>query len=246
MSETIAVSGGFDPLNAAHLNLFTNASARGELIVILNSDDWLYRKKGYWHMPWAQRAALIRGLRMVARVETVADGDDTVCEALVRLAYHDKLTYFANGGDRGAANIPSAELNVCKTYGITPLFNMTDKEFVETHSSAIVARGWGHYAVLDARHDYKVKRLELLPGCATSRQRHKFRDERFFVVSGTGHLVVGNATRALIGRGVAMDYTVPRETWHQVVNTGHQPLVLIEVQTGISFQEEDIERAATT
>lgn len=238
MGKTIAVSGGFDPLNAAHLNLFENAARRGELIVILNSDDWLLRKKGYWHMPWRQRAYLIGHLRMVARVEPVADADGTVCEALTRL----RPTYFANGGDRGAANIPSAELAACAEHGIAPLFNMTDAEFVNEHSSTIIARGWGHYAVLDSRADYKVKRLELLPGCSTSRQRHRHRDERFFVVSGTGHLIVGNQTRALVGRGTAIDYTVSRETWHQIVNTGHRPLVLIEIQTGTSFEETDIER----
>jgi len=54
--KTIVVSGGFDPLHVGHLRMMQEASQHGKLTVIINSDEWLFRKKGYVFMPWAERA----------------------------------------------------------------------------------------------------------------------------------------------------------------------------------------------
>ena len=46
MSKAVLVTGGFDPLHSGHINYFNNAKKLGDkLIVGLNSDDWLSRKK---------------------------------------------------------------------------------------------------------------------------------------------------------------------------------------------------------
>ena len=96
MVKTICVSGGFDPLHTGHLDMFREAATHGRLTVIINSDAWLLRKKGFVFQPWQQRAAIIGELRCVAEVAHVDDADNTVCEALARL----KPDFFANGGDR--------------------------------------------------------------------------------------------------------------------------------------------------
>ena len=116
--KIITVSGGFDPVHVGHLRMFEEAAQHGDLVVILNSDAWLTRKKGKPFMSWDDRAEIIRGFRCVKDVVPVDDTDGSVCEALTRL----KPGVFANGGDRKADNIP--EYEVCKRLGIEMIFNV--------------------------------------------------------------------------------------------------------------------------
>jgi D-beta-D-heptose 7-phosphate kinase/D-beta-D-heptose 1-phosphate adenosyltransferase len=108
----ICVSGGFDPLHVGHLRMFEQAARLQHLCVILNSDAWLIRKKGYCFQDWKSRAEIIRALKCVDQVESVDDSDGTVCEALRRL----RPEIFANGGDRRQDNTPETEL--CQELGI--------------------------------------------------------------------------------------------------------------------------------
>jgi len=117
-SNTICVSGGFDPLHSGHIDLIEGAAEYGDVIVILNSDDWLMWKKGYVFMTWTNRARILKALSCVKDVIYVHDNDGTVCEALRRI----KPDYFANGGDRTSENTP--ELELCMELGIKPLFNI--------------------------------------------------------------------------------------------------------------------------
>jgi len=119
MSEkTIMVSGGFDPLHIGHLRMIKEAAKHGKVIVVVNSDAWLLRKKGFIFMPFEERKEIIEGYTEVDRVEAVDDSDGTVCEAIWRL----KPTYFANGGDRTSNNTP--EMNVCNQMGIEMLWGV--------------------------------------------------------------------------------------------------------------------------
>ena len=116
--KTICVSGGFDPVHVGHLRMMQEASRHGEVIAIVNSDDWLMRKKGYIFMPFNERCEIIEGFSCVAATSNVDDTDNTVCEALRRL----KPDYFANGGDRKTDNTP--EMDVCEEEGIALLWNI--------------------------------------------------------------------------------------------------------------------------
>jgi len=112
------VSGGFDPLHIGHLRMIKEAAQHGKVIVVVNSDAWLLRKKGFIFMPFEERKEIIEGYTEVDRVEAVDDSDGTVCEALWRL----KPTYFANGGDRTSNNTP--EMRVCEQLGIEMLWSV--------------------------------------------------------------------------------------------------------------------------
>jgi cytidyltransferase-like protein len=116
--KIITVSGGFDPVHVGHLRMFEEAAQHGDLVVILNSDPWLTRKKGKPFMSWDDRAEIIRAFRCVKDVVPVDDTDGSVCEALERI----KPDVFANGGDRKADNIP--EYQVCQRLGIEMIFNI--------------------------------------------------------------------------------------------------------------------------
>ena len=115
---TVAVSGGFDPVHVGQLRMFKEASKCGKLTVILNSDEWLIRKKGYTFMTFDERKEIIESFDCVHRVVEVDDSDETVCEALERI----EPTFFANGGDRKSDNVP--EVNLCEKLGISLIWNV--------------------------------------------------------------------------------------------------------------------------
>ena len=116
MIETICISGGFDPVHVGHLRMIREAAQFGRLIVIVNSDEWLMRKKGYIFMPFNERCEILQGFEGVQETVCVDDSDGTVCEALEQL----KPTFFANGGDRKSTNTPEIEL--CEKLGIKLLW----------------------------------------------------------------------------------------------------------------------------
>jgi len=104
--KTILLSGGFDPLHIGHVRMIKAASRRCEVIIALNSDDWLMRKKGYVFMPFDERKEILESLEAVSGVTHVDDSDETVCEAINRI----RPDCFGNGGDRLPGNTPEHEL----------------------------------------------------------------------------------------------------------------------------------------
>ena len=127
-SPTVMVSGGFDPVHAGHIRMIRAAAKHGDVIVIANSDDWLYRKKGFVFMEWERRVEILNAIKGVVLVDSVDDSDGTVCEAIRRI----KPTYFANGGDRGKANTP--EQAVCEEIGVELLWGVGGEEKVDSSS----------------------------------------------------------------------------------------------------------------
>ena len=117
-NNIIAVSGGFDPVHVGHVRMIVEASKIGDVAIILNTDEWLLRKKGYIFMPWEERAEIIKSIKGVVEVSSVDDTDGSVCEALERL----KPELFANGGDRNDKNTP--EKSLCERLEITMLWNV--------------------------------------------------------------------------------------------------------------------------
>lgn len=129
--RTICVSGGMDPTAIGHIRLITDAAKYGDVIVILNSDEWLIRKKGYKFMPWEQRAEILMAIKGVTEVIRVDDSDGTVCEALRRIVPN----YFGNGGDRKENNTPEGD--VCTELGITMVCNVGGEDKVSSSSELV-------------------------------------------------------------------------------------------------------------
>ena len=116
--KTIALSGGFDPTHVGHLRMMQEASKHGRVIIILNSDGWLMRKKGYIFMSYGERKEILEGFSCVSEVVSVDDSDNTVCEAIDRL----RPNYFGNGGDRKNDNVP--EVDLCKKIEVELIWNL--------------------------------------------------------------------------------------------------------------------------
>ena len=129
INNVIIVSGGFDPVHKGHIRMFREAANLGAQVVVgLNSDEWLTRKKGKPFMKWDERAEILESCKFITQVISFDDSDDTASEA-IRNVYDmfdyqnkDYKIYFANGGDRGKGNVP--ELDICRDLNVTMLWGI--------------------------------------------------------------------------------------------------------------------------
>lgn len=119
----VAVSGGFDPVHPGHIRLFREAKKLGdELVVILNNDNWLRKKKSYVFMPEKERKEVIEALRPVDRVVITKHPKNTKDMSVCRELKMIRPDVFANGGDRNKSNVPEVEL--CRRLGIKMVWNV--------------------------------------------------------------------------------------------------------------------------
>ena len=103
------VTGGFAPIHCGHLRYFERAKDFSDyLIVGLNGDPWLKRKKGQYFQCWTERADIIRHLDMVDAVISWDDADDSALGAIAKCLEISEKVIFCNGGDRNKTNIPEA------------------------------------------------------------------------------------------------------------------------------------------
>ena len=140
VNNVAIVSGGFDPIHVGHIRMFQEAARLGTLIVGLNSDEWLKRKKGYVFMPWEERAEIIRALRCVNEVRPFDDSSDT-CIDLLAKALRDfpqsgwEDIIFCNGGDRKLGTTPEVEF--CEEQGITLAWGIGGESKVQSSSHLV-------------------------------------------------------------------------------------------------------------
>jgi cytidyltransferase-like protein len=128
MKKMIMVSGGFDPPHIGHVRMFREAAKWGDVVVAINSDDWLMRKKGYVFMPWEERAEIIREFASVTVVTHFDDSDNTACDAIRKFT----PDAFANGGDRKKENTP--EMDLCDDLGVQMLWGIGGKDKPQSSS----------------------------------------------------------------------------------------------------------------
>ena len=100
-------------------------------------------------------------------------------------------------------------------------------------------RPWGYFQILSDFPGYKIKKIVVKPQGALSLQRHRQRCEHWFTVGGTGTATVGGKTFPL-KKGISVD--IPQGAVHRLENKGNADLIIIEIQTGTYFGEDDIER----
>ena len=256
MERIVLVTGGFDPLHSGHIAYFKEAKKLGtKLIVGVNSDEWLTRKKGRPFMSFEERCAIIKELSVVDQVIGFNDTDDSACHAIFQtLSTHSSGTklIFANGGDRTDTTTPEYA-----TYGDYPHVDFAfgvggeDKKnssswILKDWEAPIVERSWGHYRELYKGDGFAVKELVINPHSTLSMQRHQHRSETWNLVSGKAHLLTSN--RSEPEDPLRRDLTppnpvdIPSGTWHRGVNESNEPAHIIEVWKGADLTEEDIER----
>ena len=106
------VTGVFDPIHSGHISYFTRAKDFSDYLVVgINTEEWLTKKKGQYFQSWVERAEIIRHLDMVDAVITVPDDDKgSACGAIAKCLEIAETVVFCNGGDRGKSNTPETDL----------------------------------------------------------------------------------------------------------------------------------------
>ena len=254
MEKIVVVSGGFDPLHSGHLNLFREAKSLGDkLVVILNSDEWLEKKKGRAFMPFEERAMIIQHLDLVDNVFGGGDADGSVCQTLehIKKAYPSDTfeLIFANGGDRGKDNIPEMSVSDYRfEFGIGGNNKANSSSWIlKEWQHPTERRVWGEFSDLFQDSAVRVKELVIEPGKGISYQRHFKRSEMWFVSKGECVVKHGRDTDKpdefdTINLKTDEVIHIKVGDWHQIVNKTAEPCHIIEIQYGEETTEDDIER----
>jgi cytidyltransferase-like protein len=252
MKTIVLVTGGFDPLHSGHIAYFEAAKALGDMLIVgLNSDEWLQRKKGRSFMHIYERQKIVSSLRVVDQVVCYPDADGSSKNAItgVRAMYPDARIIFANGGDRTKENIPEMDVvdnNLEFVFGVGGEDKKNSSSWIlEEWKAPKTERSWGYYRVLHETPGMKVKELTVNPKQSLSMQRHWLRSEYWIVNDGAA--VVNSMTDgeyALPPKYLHkhQEYHVPSLGWHQLTNPYDMPLRVVEIQYGERCVEEDIER----
>ncbi len=105
----------------------------------------------------------------------------------------------------------------------------------------VVVRPWGKYENIFVDSEYKVKIITVNPGHRLSLQRHRWRDEHWFIISGAGAMSIRNDSLTIFSVHPGQSINIKKGEWHRIQNPNQVPLVFVEIQTGTCF-EEDIDR----
>lgn len=252
MKKIVLITGGFDPLHSGHIAYFHAAKKLGDILVVgVNSDAWLTRKKGAPFMPYMERANIVRNIVGVDFVIDFDDSDGSAKHAIwmVRQSYPQDHIIFANGGDRTKTNIPEMDFkddNLEFVFGVGGEDKKNSSSWIlQEWKAPKTERQWGYYRVLHEVSGMKVKELTVDPGKSLSMQRH-FKRAEYWIVS-EGRAVVNS----IMDGGYALppatleqhqEYRVPVKGWHQLTNPFDVPVKVVEIQYGEDCIEEDIER----
>ncbi|MBY0539763.1 adenylyltransferase/cytidyltransferase family protein [Patescibacteria group bacterium] len=244
----VAVSGGFDPIHIGHVRYLTEAKKLGtELVVILNNDNWLKKKKGFVFMPESERIEVLMGIKAVDRVVVTGhktnDPDRSVSKVLAKV----KPDIFANGGDR-KSEVDIPETTVCKKYGIKMLFGVGSGGKVQSSSwltNNIAANGildvrpWGYMHTYKKDKHFWIKTINVSPGRRLSLQKHAHRDEFWVCIEGTVIAEIGKRKKVLKPGDFV---TFKKGVRHRLSSANGGAIV--EVAHGTNVHEEDIIRFA--
>ena len=248
--KIVVVSGGFDPLHSGHIAYFKSARKLGDkLVVAVNSDDWLTRKKGRPFMPFHERCNIIQELSCVDQVIGFNDEDDTACNAIFQMLSTKRRSdtvIFANGGDRTSDNIPEMIYDEVEfAFGVGGEDKKNSSSWIlKEWSQPTTQRAWGSYTVLHTGPGWAVKELAFGTETPLSDQRHFIRSEHWHVIEGTIRMDLefpnGDKESKRYGPGESID--IPVLTWHKAYNVGSRTAKVIEVWMGEKLSEDDIER----
>lgn len=253
MKKIVIVTGGFDPLHSGHIAYLKSAKALGDILVVgVNSDDWLTRKKGAPFMSHLERCNIIKHIVGVDFVMGFDDSDGTAKNAIImtRQSYPQDRIIFANGGDRTSSNVPEMDViddNLEFAFGVGGEDKKNSSSWIlEEWKAPKTERPWGYYRIIhENKKEVKVKELTVEPGQCLSMQKHEHRAEHWFIVEGKAEVYTVNRSsdHELIGIfHKHQSLHIKKSEWHQLCNPSNNPLKIVEIQYGENCVEEDIER----
>ena len=242
------VSGGFDPVHVGHLRMFQDAKNLSEnVIVLLNNDEWLIKKKGKPFMNEGQRKEILDEFKSISKVIIQTANDKSSSQAIEEFVQNnpDKTICYCNGGDRSnIRNIREAE--VCKKLGVTLEFGIGGDKKIESSSQLtknylgnVEERPWGNYHIIAKNKGYQIKEIIVSKGSKLSLQKHSGRSEFWQIVKGKSKITIEKNEHYLKEKE---HIYIPKNTIHRIENIGKEELIFIEIQLGENLKEEDIIR----
>jgi cytidyltransferase-like protein len=140
MKNIVLVSGGFDPIHSGHIKLIQDASNYGDVIVLLNSDNWLRNKKGKEFLSFYERDIILNSIKNVIKVISFDDSDKTCIDGIKKIInkYPNQKIIFANGGDRNNSTTP--ELEFCQQNNIKTIWGIGGED--KANSSSWILKKW--------------------------------------------------------------------------------------------------------
>ena len=242
------VSGGFDPVHVGHLRMFQDAKNLSEnVIVLLNNDEWLMKKKGKPFMNEGQRKEILDEFKSISKVIIQTKSDRSSSRAIEEFVHNnpDKTVCYCNGGDR--SNIRNIrEADICKKLGVTLEFGVGGNTKIESSSQLsknylgnVEERPWGNYHIIAKNKGYQIKEIIVSKGSKLSLQKHSGRSEFWQIVKGESKITIEENKHYLKEKE---HIYIPKNTIHRIENIGKDELIFIEIQLGENLKEEDIIR----
>ena len=249
--KIIVVSGGFDPIHSGHISYMKSAKNIGDhLVVALNSDEWLIKKKKKVFMNIEERKNILMNIECVDEVITFNDDKYGSCiNALekIKKKYPNDEIIFCNGGDRNKDNIPEMTVENIKFR-----FGIGGNEKKNSSSSLLKNwkydsenRIWGSFYNFYDSKEVKVKELIVSPKKGMSFQKHKHRNEIWLVIKGSCEVIYAKKDpkqKEKVTLNKFDKFIVDEGHWHQITNPFDKECHIIEIQFGELVVEDDIER----
>ena len=140
MHDIILVSGGFDPIHSGHIKLINDANKYGDVVVLLNSDEWLRNKKGKEFLSFDERKIIMQNIKGVIDVLDFDDSDQSCVNGILKAKnmFKHNIIKFANGGDRNNNTTPEKEF--CDRNNIETLFGIGGNN--KSNSSSWILKKW--------------------------------------------------------------------------------------------------------
>ncbi len=242
------VSGGFDPVHIGHLKMFQDAKRISEKVVLLlNNDEWLKKKKGKPFMDQNQRKEILSEFKSISEVIIQTSSEPSSSSAIEEFVKENqnKSICYCNGGDR--SNIKNIrEYEICKKLNVDLKFGIGGDNKIESSSDLtrnylgeIEKKPWGSYHVIAKNLGYQIKEIKVAINSKLSLQKHYKRAEFWQIINGECLVIVGKKKYQLKNND---HIYIPKDTIHRIENIGKEELIFIEIQLGNNIEEDDIIR----
>lgn len=243
------VSGGFDPVHLGHLKMIKSAKELSDsVIVLLNSDNWLTRKKGKPFLNEEQRAQILMEFRGVDEVIVQKNDDDDSSSNAIKgfvVNHPQKKICYCNGGDRNQEK-EIREGKICKKLGVDLIFGVGGDQKIESsraltknYLAEVEERPWGQFHIIAKGEGYQVKEIIVKKGERQSLQKHNHRSECWQIIKGKSRVQLEDKT---IHLSKGKNIFISQGELHRIENIGENDLILVEIQIGERIEEEDIVR----